>query len=206
DIAVRVSSWGARATVEFPVERVREIALSPTFRAKVKGVVQELGANRDSELMTVALLTAEIAGIDVMATLKLASDHRESAAANTADDAIGELGAVVGDLARSSPQALGADDGITRLKQSAIAEELNRRRRESGKFALGTQRLAKAPPSGSPGWTRSGRDCRPCTHADPPRFPRFPSSSGREGGVGGLGEPSLAGSGTSSSARQARSR
>ncbi|MCI4321737.1 MAG: hypothetical protein L3K05_05470 [Thermoplasmata archaeon] len=143
DIAVRVSSWGARAVVEFPPDRVREIAMSPTFRAKVRAVVQELGANRDSELMTVALLTAEIAGVDVLATLKLASEHRESSAADTADDALGELAAVVGDLARSSPRALGEVDGITRLKQSSIAEELNRRRRESGKYGLGTQRLAK---------------------------------------------------------------
>lgn len=143
DISVRTCLWGDKARVEFPPDRVRKIAQSAAFRAKVKLVVRELGANRDSELMTVALLTAEIAGVDVLATLKLASDQRESSAADTADDAIAELAEVITDLGGAAARTLSGELAPVRLKQSSIATELNRRRREGGKFPIGTQRFAK---------------------------------------------------------------
>jgi hypothetical protein len=140
--ASRSALWGMRAVVEFPPERVREIAESLEFREKVKAVVRELGANRDSELMTVALLTAEIAGVDVLKTLKAAAEQREASAADSGDEAIEELANVVADLTRAAPRALGDDGGSTSLKQTTVLRELNTRRRAAGKQTLGSQRMA----------------------------------------------------------------
>jgi hypothetical protein len=142
-VAVRASLWGLRATVEFPPDRVRHVAESEEFRAKVKTVVRERGANRDSELMTVALLTAEIAGVDVLSTLRTATEHREAAGSESADEAIEELAEVVSDLARAAPRPLGGGTGPVRLKQTLVAQELDRRRHAAGKFPIGTKRLAR---------------------------------------------------------------
>ena len=143
DIAVRAEVWGLRAAIEFPPKRVREMAESPQFREKVKTVVRELGANRDSELMTVALLTAEIAGVSVLETLRSASEHREVAAADSGDEAIPELAEAVLNLARVTPRSLGGETNFVNLKQTLIADELNRARRALGKLPIGSQRLAK---------------------------------------------------------------
>jgi hypothetical protein len=131
-----------RAVVEFPPERVQEIAESAEFLTKVKAVVRELGANRDSELMTVALLTAEIAGIDVLETLRAAATQREASAADAGDEAIGELAEVVSDLAGAAPRLLADGPAATRLKQSVVFNELNHRRRLAGKFPIGSRQFA----------------------------------------------------------------
>ena len=141
-IPAKADLWGRRAIVEFPPERVQTIAESEAFRRKVKTVVAELGANRDSELMTVALLTAEIAGVDVLSELRSATEQREAILAESSDEAIGEIAAVVSDMARAAPKPLEGDGGFVRIPQARILEEVNRRRKQLGKLPLGSRRFA----------------------------------------------------------------
>jgi len=132
----RLDEWGRIATHAFPDSNLEAIAYSPEFEAKVEAVLKELGANRAAEIVTVALLVAEMAGIDVLADLREANALREIASEASASEDREELLEVLEDLTRveiaSKKEELFGPVKILRVRQKDVFDEFNRRKRERG--------------------------------------------------------------------------
>ena len=136
DLPNRLDEWGRIATHAFPDVNLEAIAYSPEFEAKVEAVLKELGANRAAEIVTIALLVAEMAGIDVLADLREANALREIASEASASEDREELLEVLADLTRSEiaskKEELFGEVKIVRVRQKEVFEEFNRRKREHG--------------------------------------------------------------------------
>lgn len=141
DIPKRLDEWSRSAVQAFPRDKLKEIAYSAEFKKKVKRVVEELGANRESELVTIALLVAEMAGVDVVEELNAAVRTRETSNEDTADD-LEALSEVVQNLAETGCAKTLVGSGLVRIKQSLVKHELNRRRKEQNDRPISDRRLA----------------------------------------------------------------
>ena len=137
----RLDEWGRLATHTFPDANLEAIAYSAEFEAKVEAVLKELGANRAAEIVTVALLVAEMAGLDILADLREANALREIASESSASEDREELLEVLEDLTRaeiaSKKEELFGEVKIVRVRQKDVFDEFNRRKRERGEKPLG---------------------------------------------------------------------
>jgi hypothetical protein len=132
DLPQRLASWGAAVCAAYPDERLKEIVFSEPFRVKVKASVEELGANRDSELTATALLVAEMAGVNVVAELQTASVAKNAAVVDASSDELADLAAAILAVARFGQRALDAKPGEVRLRQKTVKDTLNERLRRRG--------------------------------------------------------------------------
>src|SRR5205807_2345004 len=143
NLSERLDEWGKVATHAIPASNLEAIARSPEFRSKAKTVLKELGANRAAEIVTVALLVGEVAGIDILEDLREANAVREIASEASASQDQEELLEVLADLTRteiaSKKEELFGEVKIVRVRQKDAFDEFNRRRRERGEKPLGTK-------------------------------------------------------------------
>ncbi len=141
DLVDRLKSWGATTAGIYSPHKLKQIANSAKFKKKVEAVVEEIGANRQSELGTIALLVAEMAGVDVLKELKDANELREMEVFAASDPAIDQLREVIADQARMLGLASGPE--IELGKQEDIRRELNLRRGIGGERPIGSMQFKK---------------------------------------------------------------
>lgn len=132
----RLRAWGEFARDAFPREKVKEIAHSPAFRRKVKQAVPEMGANRESELGTIAVLVAEMVGVEAGDELSKANELAKNLTGEGEAEVLAELTEIV--LLQAGPlqTKLTKEGPDVRLPQKPLKDELNRRRKERGDSIL----------------------------------------------------------------------
>ena len=140
-IAMQLADGGEFGIVA--VLEAQEIAYTEGFREKVKSVVREIGANRESELVTVALLVAEMAGVNVLKELESANELREMEIFAASDSDLDELRAIVLELSAGAQEKLLDGAPETRLIQAKIRREFNRRKKEDGGRQIHDRRFAR---------------------------------------------------------------
>ena len=103
--------------IDWDVGRVEALTYTHDFELKMQEATKEIGANRESELTTIAMLVAEVLGVDVVKDLKTAQELRASELASAmANSYVDEFLSVL----RAELKDLIPVDGITRIKQSDI--------------------------------------------------------------------------------------
>ncbi len=126
DLISRLDAWGSAALPGLDPARLLERLESPDFQDRVRRVLGVLEATRNAELVTVALLVAEAAGVDLEAELREALGAKEREAAE--NEWVEALGDILPRLAKNSPKLEASPFYV--LKQSAVKAELDRIRKE----------------------------------------------------------------------------
>ena len=142
DLVSRLKSWGKRAAREWPGVRLEQLAHTPEFRAEVKAVAGEIGANRESELLTIALLVARMVPVDVGPQLSSARALRDVEVGEDQAEALGELRDVV--LVSMGKTVSFGDAGaqLYRVVQRSVRDSVNLRRKDRQEKPLTSNRLA----------------------------------------------------------------
>jgi hypothetical protein len=130
-----LTTWGLEVRRRLDNEKLKEIAFSSAFKEKVAQAVQEIGANRESELISIAVLVSMIADVDVIKELREATESRPVSDESIAGE-LEELQQVILDLAVQLHQTAIDESRIIRFKQSEIKKELNRRRVSRGERSI----------------------------------------------------------------------
>jgi len=125
-----LDEWGRLASSAFTEARLKELAWSREFREKVKKATIEMGANRESELVSIALLVAEMAGVDIINELHQACDMKAKTAESNAD-ILEVLTDVVVELCNNYLRMNDNCDKI-RLRQTDIKRAVNIKREMDG--------------------------------------------------------------------------
>ncbi|MEE9237396.1 MAG: hypothetical protein V3U52_06370 [Thermoplasmata archaeon] len=142
ELPERLKAWGEDARKQYPPERVQEIANSPEFKEKVKRAVPELGANRESERATIALLVAEMLSVDVREEMKKASEQAQALTGEDTADLLEDLKDVVLSRAVSIQEKLIDESPEIRFRQKEIKDEMNRILKDRGERPLSHGRFA----------------------------------------------------------------
>ena len=142
NLPLRLKRWGEEARRAFPPGKLKEIAYSETFRDKVRAAVLKIGANRDSELVTIALLVAEMASVDVIEALKEASKLREIESFAAADTDLDDLREALLEVAGPRQAGLIDSSASVRLKQAPIRKRFDANRKARGASRLGDSGFA----------------------------------------------------------------
>ena len=128
----RLRAWGEDARKTYTDSWVKDMAHSPSFRNRVRQAVAELGANRESELATVALLVAEMLGVDVVEELRRAGALARNLTGAAMAEELEELGEVILGIAGPMQQKLSGGASEVRLRQKSVRDEWNHLRKERG--------------------------------------------------------------------------
>jgi hypothetical protein len=142
DLQVRLAAWGASACAEYSSDRLEAIAYTAEFRTKVRESVEELGANRDSELVTIALLVGEMAGLDVRAELLAAGELRKASVADAESEDLPALADSIRETLAAFPKTLDGEPTFIRIRQKAVKDALNRKRSSVGERPVGGKEFA----------------------------------------------------------------
>ncbi|HEV2317965.1 MAG TPA: bifunctional DNA primase/polymerase [Thermoplasmata archaeon] len=142
EIIPRLRAWGKRAASVWSSEALEALSRTDPFQKRVRVVAGELGANRESELLTIALLVAQMVPVDVTGSLSSAKELRAVEISEDQAEAIDELRDGVLDV--MSPVVTFSGDGreIYRVVQKTVRDRLNLRRRERQEKSVTTSRLA----------------------------------------------------------------
>ncbi len=135
-----VEAWGKTVTV--PSERLREIASSDEFRAKVHGILGSgMGANRDSELVTIALLVCEVSGVQVDSSIRAALDHKAALSGTLEANEVAEL---LDALRHYYPERVVDVGGekVLRVSQADVKATINLARRDRRELPMSDRRMA----------------------------------------------------------------
>jgi len=142
DLPSRLTRWAAEASASWPDSRLREIAESSGLAEKRHRVLEAAGANRDTEQVLVALLVAEIAGVDVATELKAAVELRR---ASVGTEDAGDLEDVTEAILAASGSAqdrLIEGSPVLRVWFRELKREVNRRREDRKDPPMSDRRLA----------------------------------------------------------------
>ncbi len=126
DLVARLDAWGRAALPGLDPSRLLERLEAPDFQDRVRRVLGVLEGNRNAELVTVALLTAEAAGVDLEAELREALGAKEREA--TEDEMVELLGELLPPLARADPKL--EETPFFVVKQSQVKAKLDQVRKE----------------------------------------------------------------------------
>jgi hypothetical protein len=142
ELVPRLKTWSSRVSKDWSPEALEALARTPEFQGRVRAVAGELGANRESELLTIALLVAQMVPVDVVNSLSSARELRAVEISEDQAEALSELRDVVlGNLAKT---VTFSSDGheIYRVVQKTVRDTLNARRRDRQERPVTTGRLA----------------------------------------------------------------
>ena len=142
DLPTRLEMWGRDARAAFPPAKLKEIVWSEAFVTKMEKAVPTLGANRDSEIGTIACLIAEMAGVDVLEALKEAAKRRDIETFAASDSDLDDLGEAILAIAGPIQAGILEDAPTVRLKQAPIRKEFDAARRKRGANRLGDSAFA----------------------------------------------------------------
>lgn len=137
----RLDEWGRMAVVAYPSEWLHEIAQNDEFQTRLSRSVPEVGTNRETELSTIALLVAHIAGVDIVADLLSANEAAKSV---SDPEPLEQLRATVRLLIRlARDKGTVGFDGTVRLRQSDVRENVNAYRTQGRQRPLSDGAFAK---------------------------------------------------------------
>lgn len=120
-----LKEWNRWVREWWTIDRVASLQSSENHRAAVASVVQELGANRESELLCTAVTVAMLAGVDLHAELREAG-FSLGTAGDEEDDVVYEVNDAVLAVARSQAQ-VGRSDEIV-IRQNDVFKFINKAR------------------------------------------------------------------------------
>ncbi len=134
ELPARIAAWGRTARDTFSDVALEEMGRSPAHREAVEAVCIELGANRSSELATVGVLVAHMAGVDVVADLRKANALGDMETAASEEDDREDLYAVVGALSKqqldNKARDLLGEAQVIRHRQREVFDGLNKLKAE----------------------------------------------------------------------------
>jgi len=137
----RLDEWGRTTLAKHPPGTLKALVTETGFRAKLRQSVAEVGANRETELSTIALLVAEVAGIEIVEDLRAANE----AAKSVGDpEALEHLRIAVRSLVRRAREKgdIGPD-GTVRLRQRDVKENVDGYRVQGKQRPFSDRQLAK---------------------------------------------------------------
>jgi len=138
-LTIRLKTWAEGTLGRWDLAKVQDM-MQNGLSEDVRRAVQVLGANRDSELATVACAIARIIGIDLGEELRKASEARSIAIAASSDADVELCREIVLELAKGTVQAaIDEADAAVHLKQKDIRKAFDEARR-----ARGDRRLSDA--------------------------------------------------------------
>ncbi|MGB6442423.1 MAG: hypothetical protein WBF81_03910, partial [Thermoplasmata archaeon] len=142
DLIPRLRKWGEAAARKWPPESLEELAHTEEFQADLRRVTGAIGANRESELVTIALLVARMVPIDAAASLSSASELRKVEMSEDQAEALDELReAVLSNLSATISFAAGGKE-VYRVTQKTVRDSINSRRRERQEKPITPGRVA----------------------------------------------------------------
>ena len=139
-LPTRLKDWAfqirATRTFGWASARIKE----PTFGEKVRAVLDALEANRNAEIVTVAVLLAEVVGVDLTKSLReaKAAKDRDEGVSRGVEELIDALRAVA---ARSPPKLSESEFFV--IPQAAVRAEIDRVRKESHLLPIKNGELAR---------------------------------------------------------------
>ena len=142
DLPARLARWAAGAAVAWPDARLKALAESPTLADTRRRVLEATGANRDTEQVLVALLVAEIAGVDVAAELKEAVELRRASVGTEDAGDLEDLTDAILAASGSAQDRLIAGSPRVRILFRELKAEIDRRRKERDERPISNNRLA----------------------------------------------------------------
>ncbi len=137
-----LDEWSRIAQAAFDADTLRAIAGSEGFREKVRAVVTELGANRESELAVIALLVAHVAGLDILAELRKANELRQAVSGEADADDLAQIAQVVLELATVTNAKILDEAPEVTIRQPDIKKRVNEGRKAAGQRAMTDSRFA----------------------------------------------------------------
>ena len=142
DLVPRLRAWGKAAAREWSSDRLEQLARSPEFRVELKAIAGEVGANRESELLAIALLVAHMIPADVGPSLLSAKLLREVEVSEEQTEALEEVRDVV--LATMSRTVTFAEGGaeVYRVVQRTVRDAISLRRKDRQERPITPSRLA----------------------------------------------------------------
>ncbi len=142
DLVAQLRAWGRAGAKEWPDARLEALARTPEFQSEVESVVGEIGANRTSELFTIALLVAHMVPVEVATSLSSAGALREVAVGEDQAEALEELREAVVATIESTVSSSLDGQAVYRVVQRAVRDAVNGKHKERGDRPLTTARLA----------------------------------------------------------------
>ncbi len=139
----RLQAWGEDTQQQYTPDELLRTAYTGQFRADVRAAVQEIGANRESELAVYALLVAEMVGVDVVEELSKASELAQTLVGAASSNLLEEFRDVLLNLVGPIQPKLAEKAPDYRIFQKDVKDELNRRLKERGERPLGDTAFAR---------------------------------------------------------------
>lgn|GEM_PF-3446399 len=141
DLIPRLRAWGKTVAKKWDPETLEALANTPGFQAEVRKVAGRLGANRESELLTIALLVARMIPVDVSVQLSSAKELRNLEVSEDQAEALEELRDVV--LSIMSRTVTFAADGheVYRVVQRGVRDAINLRHKDRQEKPITNSRL-----------------------------------------------------------------
>ena len=122
-LPTRLDEWAVSALKAHSPETLKALVQEESFQGRLKRAVPEIGANRETELSTIGLLVAEMAGVDVTDDLRAANE----AATSLGDpEPLEQLRLAVRALIRDAREKGNVGiDGSVRLLQRVVRDNVN---------------------------------------------------------------------------------
>jgi hypothetical protein len=131
-LSIRLKTWGEGMLGQWTPDGVRDM-MQNGLSEDVRRAVQVLGANRDSELATVACAVARIVGVDLGEELRRASEARSIAIAASSDADVELCREIVLELAKGTVQAaIDESYNTVSIRQKDIRKAFDETRRSRG--------------------------------------------------------------------------
>jgi len=128
DLRPRLLRWQTDVSAKWSSEQLRDLASSGPFKAKVQGVLPGIGGNRDTELIIIAVLVAEVVGVDLTSQLSECGRAREVAMLDARSPDLDDLRDILVGLAvrASGPPTVGGSPLTTvTVRQQEIKHDLD---------------------------------------------------------------------------------
>lgn len=142
ELVPRLKKWGEWSAAVWKSEKLEQAARSSVFQARLRTIVGQLGANRESELLTLALLVAEMVPVDVVDSLASARELRAVEISEDQAEAIDELRTAVLDVVSKTISFTSEGREVYRVVQKSVRDHLNYARKARGDRPISTGRLA----------------------------------------------------------------
>ena len=142
DLPARLRVWGEKVSRAYTPADVRAIAYSDANLAMVREMATEIGANRESELMTVAALVAAISGVGVTPALKAAAERRRIELEAIEHRDIDQLRQAIVAVWNEAVMS-GHTDDVLRVKQTVVRKHFDAIRKAARDYPVGDRQFAR---------------------------------------------------------------
>jgi len=139
-LPARLKAWASLARAEWSFERASARIKEPSHEEKVRAVLDVLEAGRNEEIVTVAVLVAEVVGIDLTTSLRdaKAAKDRDEGVSRGVEELLDALCAVTG---RKPPKLGEAEFYLVSPKE--VRAEMDRARKDVRMLPIKNHELAR---------------------------------------------------------------